>query len=245
MTGFEGISGHKGTTLFVRDILHGDSIEEIEMRTGRKFVVVAAGMLLAVGTNRLWGESIHIPNASFESPETAFVDVNIGFWQKGLTPVWYDESSGYTWSQLTGVFLNVPPRRPEAHIDNCDGNQAVWLFAVPEVECRVIVEYLSEIDRVVGLGNIPGEILVYTTPPRDPTEVDQVFAAGADRVACSLEVWDEELAKIITPGKAKFTGRQRHVDCLTCIANTYGSNRACMSFVVGVEGTDRSDEDGA
>ncbi|MBM4025231.1 MAG: hypothetical protein FJ280_07460 [Planctomycetes bacterium] len=104
-----------------------------------------------------------------------------------------------------------------------------------QAECQRIVQYLSEIHRVVGLENITGEVLVYTTPPRDPTEVDQVFAAGADRIACSLEVWDKELAKIITPGKAKFTGRQRHVDCLTYIAGKYGPNRACTSFVVGVE----------
>ncbi|MBN1505918.1 MAG: radical SAM protein [Sedimentisphaerales bacterium] len=104
-----------------------------------------------------------------------------------------------------------------------------------QAECRVIVEYLGEIDRIVGLGSIPGEILVYTTPPKDPTEVDQVFAAGADRIACSLEVWDEELAKVITPGKATFAGRQRYVDCLTYIAGKYGPNRACTSFVVGVE----------
>jgi hypothetical protein len=31
------------------------------------------------------------------------------------------------------VFLNLPPADPD-HIDNCDGNQAAWLFAVPEVE---------------------------------------------------------------------------------------------------------------
>jgi hypothetical protein len=104
-----------------------------------------------------------------------------------------------------------------------------------QAECRVIVQYLSEIHRVVGLENITGEVLVYTTPPEDPTEVDQVFEAGADRIACSLEVWDEELAKVITPGKARFTGRQRHVDCLTYIADKYGPNRACTSFVVGVE----------
>jgi hypothetical protein len=104
-----------------------------------------------------------------------------------------------------------------------------------QAECQVIVQYLSEIHRVVGLENIAGEVLVYTTPPKDPTEVDEVFAAGADRIACSLEVWDEELAKVITPGKAKFTGRQRHVDCLTYIADKYGPNRACTSFVVGVE----------
>ena len=104
-----------------------------------------------------------------------------------------------------------------------------------QAECRTIVQYLDEIDRVVGLRNIPGEILIYTTPPSDPTEVDGVFTAGADRVICSLEVWDEELAKIVTPGKAKFIGRQRHLDCLTYIAEKYGPNKACSSFVVGIE----------
>jgi hypothetical protein len=104
-----------------------------------------------------------------------------------------------------------------------------------QAECRVIAGYLHEMDRVVGLKNISGEILLYTTPPSNPAEVDQLFDAGADRIACSLEVWDEELAKMITPGKAKFTGRKRHVDCLTYIANKYGPNKACSSFVVGVE----------
>ncbi len=104
-----------------------------------------------------------------------------------------------------------------------------------QAECRVIVQYLDEIEHVVGLRNIPGEMLIYTSPPQDPTELDQLFASGADRIACSLEVWDEELAKIITPGKATFTGRQRTLDCLNYIAKKYGPNKACSSFVVGVE----------
>ncbi len=77
--------------------------------------------------------TIDVPNGSFESPQTAFVDVNIASWQKPPKPVWYDESGGYLWSQLTGVFLNVAPPDP-SYIDNCDGMQAAWLFAVPEVE---------------------------------------------------------------------------------------------------------------
>ncbi len=104
-----------------------------------------------------------------------------------------------------------------------------------QAECRVIRDILDEIHRVVGMDNIPGEVLVYTTPPSDPAEVDLLFEAGVDRVACSLEVWDEGLAAIITPGKSKFTGRQRHVDCLTHIAEKYGPNKACTSFVVGLE----------
>ncbi|MGA2034971.1 MAG: radical SAM protein [Thermoguttaceae bacterium] len=104
-----------------------------------------------------------------------------------------------------------------------------------QAECAVIKEYLNEIDQLVGLKNIPGEILIYTTPPSDPAEVDQLFSAGADRVVCSLEVWDEQLARVITPGKWKFAGRQRFLNCLKYIAKRYGPNRACSSFVVGLE----------
>jgi len=121
---------------------------------------------------------VYIPNASFESPETLFVDVNTAPWQKGSTPAWYDESGGYTWSQLTGVFLNVPPE-DEAHIDNCDGKQAVWLFAVPEVELYQDLEATFEVGRcyelavgVIGGGgnmrdNVPLEIRLYYRDAND------------------------------------------------------------------------------
>ena len=105
----------------------------------------------------------------------------------------------------------------------------------PQAECRMIKQMLDETDSVAGLGNVRGEVLVFTTPPSDPTALDQVFDAGADRVSCSLEVWDEELASIITPGKVKFTTRERHMDALKYIAKEYGPNKACSTFVVGLE----------
>lgn len=73
---------------------------------------------------------IEIPNHSFESPVTAFVSIDIDAWQKTERPDEYDESGGFLWSQLTGLFRNAPlgdPRR----ILNCDGDQAVWMFVVP------------------------------------------------------------------------------------------------------------------
>lgn len=105
----------------------------------------------------------------------------------------------------------------------------------PQAECRIMKGYLDEMDSVVGLKKFRGEVLVYTTPPADPKAVDQVFHAGADRIICSVEVWDEKLAEIITPGKSKFSGRKRYLDCLKYISREYGPNRACSSFVVGVE----------
>jgi len=149
------------------------------MKIGKEFVAVVAGIsLLAVGVNRLRGESIHIPNASFESLQTVFVDVNTAPWQKGPTPVWYDESSGYAWSQLTGVFLNVPPG-DDAHIDNCDGNQGAWLFAVPEVELYQDLAATFEVGQcytltvgVIGGGGnmkdgVPLEIRLYYRDAND------------------------------------------------------------------------------
>jgi hypothetical protein len=66
------------------------------------------------------------------SPATAYVSINIDSWQKAPKPAWYQETGGYLWSQLTGIFKNTDTNSSD-HIDNCDGNQALWLFAVPEV----------------------------------------------------------------------------------------------------------------
>jgi len=77
--------------------------------------------------------SISIPNGSFESPFATFgVDPHIDSWQKTAQPPDYDPSGNYLWEQLTGVFQNTTNTSPD-HIDNCDGNQAAWMFADPEV----------------------------------------------------------------------------------------------------------------
>ncbi len=88
--------------------------------------------LKAVCPLQLEAAPIPIPNASFESPPTVFVETRIDAWQETAKPASYDENDGYTWDQLTGVFLNTPSPSAD-HIDNCHGNQAMYLFAVPEV----------------------------------------------------------------------------------------------------------------
>jgi biotin synthase-related radical SAM superfamily protein len=77
--------------------------------------------------------------------------------------------------------------------------------------------------------------LIYTTPPKNPEMVDQLFEAGADRISMSLEIWDEELARKIMPGKMKFTGRQRHLNALEYVANKYGKGKSCSNFIIGLE----------
>lgn len=108
----------------------------------------------------------------------------------------------------------------------------------PQAETGLIREVLKEIDSLAGMKNIKGEVLVFTTPPSDPKMLDKIFDAGASRVACSLEVWDEDLARTITPGKVTFTTRRRHIDALRYTAKEYGPGRACSTFVVGLEPVD-------
>ena len=83
-------------------------------------------------TVRLRSESIAIPNGSFESPSAVFVNTHIDSWQKTPKPADYDESGGYQWEQLAGVFTNTPATSFD-HIENCDLGQAAYLFAVPQI----------------------------------------------------------------------------------------------------------------
>lgn len=88
--------------------------------------------IVAASLATLEAATIVVPNGSFESPSTTFVDTHIDSWQKDPKPDWYAESGGYTWDELTGVFMNTSVTSAD-HIDNCDGNQAMWMFAVPQV----------------------------------------------------------------------------------------------------------------
>lgn len=79
------------------------------------------------------------------------------------------------------------------------------------------------------------ECLLYITPPEDFGLIDAYFDLGASRIACSIEVWDEEKAKVVTPGKMAFTTRARHMDALSFIADRYGPDRAFSNFIIGIE----------
>ncbi len=102
-------------------------------------------------------------------------------------------------------------------------------------EYDLIERILSAMDQKVGRERIRGEILVYLTAPEEPEQVDRLFAAGADRLSISLDIWDQDLARKIMHGKMKYTGRRRHLDALEYIAATLGPNRACSNFIIGLE----------
>ena len=89
-----------------------------------------------------------VPNGSFESPVTAFADPPMDAWQKAPKPSWYDESGGFLWEQLMGQYVN-PPFGATNRLPNMEGQQAAWLFAVPQV--AIFQDY----DSVSGTNTAP------------------------------------------------------------------------------------------
>jgi hypothetical protein len=79
------------------------------------------------------------------------------------------------------------------------------------------------------------ERILYITPPRDKGLRGEYFRLGTGRIACSLEVWDEGIAREVTPGKMKYTTRERHISALTYIAEKYGPSGAMTNFIAGLE----------
>lgn len=105
----------------------------------------------------------------------------------------------------------------------------------PLGECPQAAAVLRGIDQVAGIENIPGEIYAYLSAPAQPEAVDEVFAAGADRVSFDLDLWDVKLHAEVCPGHAKHIGRERQLNALEYVARKYGPNKACSGFVVGLE----------
>jgi hypothetical protein len=85
--------------------------------------MLACTVAIAAANPGLRAATIAVPNASFASPPTTYAWPQVDYWQQVPQPNLSDPNT-----QLTGVFSNLPPA-----IDNCDGGQAAFLFAVPYV----------------------------------------------------------------------------------------------------------------
>jgi hypothetical protein len=90
-------------------------------------------MLVLLPAGLLQAETLHVPNASFESPTVFFlVSTVFDSWERTPQSTNWDENVSGPWTNQTGIFKNTAVGSPD-HIDNCDGLQAGWLFATPGV----------------------------------------------------------------------------------------------------------------
>ena len=96
----------------------------------RGFMVGALGSGLITAQAAL--VPLTVPNGSFESPTTDFVNTHVDSWQKSDRPADYPEGGGFLWDQLSGVFRNTATGATD-NLINIDGNQGMYLFAIPGV----------------------------------------------------------------------------------------------------------------
>jgi len=96
-----------------------------------RLLVRTCWILLLARSATLHAGPINVPNGSFELPTTFFVSTIFDSWQRTPQPGWWNENATGPWTNLFGIFKNPTPGDND-HIDNCDGNQAAWLFANPD-----------------------------------------------------------------------------------------------------------------
>ncbi|MDR2360395.1 MAG: hypothetical protein LBD85_03815 [Oscillospiraceae bacterium] len=149
--------------------------------------------------------------------------------------------SGAEFSALASKSKPMPPVVPAKDageiaryaVNNC-GVSAVQITGGSTFngkrEAEHIIGYLKELYSTQF-----EEVLLYITPPADIALTDEYFALGATRIACSLEVWDTDRARRITPGKIEYTTRQRHLDVLEYVAGKFGAGTAFSNFIIGLE----------
>jgi len=96
-----------------------------------------------VGNVRLT-EGIYVPNYSFELPNigtnSPYAAPFFDSWEESPQPSWYKPAyfGGSPWAYLFGTFYNLPnftnsQGTNSTYIYNCDGVQAAFLFALPQV----------------------------------------------------------------------------------------------------------------
>ncbi len=170
-----------------------------------------------------------VPNGSFESPETDFASPPMDGWQKAPKPYWYDESGGYLWEQLMGQYLNLPYGATN-HLPNMEGNQAAWLFAVPQV--AIFQDY----DSVGGTN---------TAPTR---EFDRMFEAGKSYALTAGVLGGgggmSNGATLQLSLYYRDAGSNQVIVAATTVTNTletFGTNRQFIDFQVNVPTVNTND----
>lgn len=130
------------------------------MKQSESFGPRAGALLLAIfaASSGVNAGTVYIPNASFESPETTFAYPQVNLWQKTPKPGWFVETPEQQWEQTIGVFLNRPVEEA-THIDNIEGNQAVFLFALPTAGL------FQDYNSIGGTNTVPAHDFAATFEP--------------------------------------------------------------------------------
>ena len=101
-----------------------------------------------------------------------------------------------------------------------------------EYETREYLKVLGAIEHAFGSKDFNGR-LVGSALPKDHWIA--LKNAGTAAVEPHIEVWDEELFKIICPGKTKYYGREWWMQNIYDSVEVYGRGNTCTQIVGGIE----------
>ena len=101
-------------------------------------------------------------------------------------------------------------------------------------EGRYYERYLLAWNEALG-GHLPGDMVLYLTPPKDLGMIDRYIELGADKLGISIEVWNEDAARVVTPGKMNITTRERHIEAWDYAVEKFGPNYVFTNFILGLE----------
>jgi len=133
------------TTTKSEIINHATYDGSVRSDLSRHLLTAALGVAtLLAGPGALRAGNLYVPNYSFESPNigtnSPYAAPVLDSWNQSAQPSWYVPANfgGSPWAYLMGTFYNLPnftnaTATNASFIDNCNGIQAVFLFAVPQV----------------------------------------------------------------------------------------------------------------
>jgi hypothetical protein len=137
------------------------------MKTTQKKLVAMAILLCAALTLR--AGDLYVPNFDFSLPDigtnSPYAAPVLEDWQESPQAAYYDPANfgGSPWMDLAGTFYNLPDftnaqGTNDTYIYNCDGVQAAFIFALPQVAIyqRIEAKYKSGQTYTLTVGLIGG-----------------------------------------------------------------------------------------
>jgi len=95
--------------------------------------------------------------------------------------------------------------------------------------------YIRMLTALRDAGYRPDELML-SPQALEEEDTRRLYDLGVARYICfPIEIWQEDMWPIIVPGKSKFVGRDRWINCLIKAVEIFGRGNVMTNFVAGCE----------
>jgi len=95
------------------------------------------------------------------------------------------------------------------------------------------IRVINAVKKATGRDTMMG--CVNLAVPKDFSEIDQLYEAGARNIIIDQEVWDPDMFKALCPGKAKWAPREHWMGALLHAVKVFGPGNVLNGYVLGLE----------